>query len=284
MERRILVTGASGQLGTELLPRIATLGVTMAPGRQELDLTSDNVTSRIVALRPTHVLHAAAATDVERCEVEPAWGQLVNAEGTRRVAEACRHVGAWLLYVSTDYVFDGTKHSPYVESDAPAPLNAYGRSKLAGEEHVRALAPRWVIVRTAWLYGHISHNFVVAILRKLQAGELLKVVTDQVGSPTYAADLAEGIVQLVAYGADGIFHLTNSGFCSRFEFAQTIARKVGADPARVYPITSAELNLRASRPSYSVLANAFWMTLGLRPLRPWQAALQTRLALDHVGP
>jgi dTDP-4-dehydrorhamnose reductase len=282
MERRILVTGASGQLGTELLPRIATLGVTIAPGHQELDLTSDNAVSQIVALRPTHVLHAAAATDVERCEVEPAWGQLVNAEGTRRVAEACRDVGAWLLYVSTDYVFDGSKRSPYVESDPPTPLNAYGRSKLAGEEHVRVLAPRWVIVRTAWLYGHVGHNFVVAILRKLQAGELLKVVTDQVGSPTYAADLAEGIAQLVAHGAEGIFHLTNSGVCSWFEFAQTIAREVGADPARVHPITSAELNLRASRPSYSVLANAVWITLGLRPLRPWQAALQTRLVHDGV--
>jgi dTDP-4-dehydrorhamnose reductase len=133
MDRRILLTGGTGQLGTELIPRLSKLGMVMSPRRQELDVAAAEATARIVALQPTHVVHTAAATDVERCEQDPSWAYAVNAEGTCRVAEACRAVGAWLLYVSTDYVFDGSKRNPYVEGDPPAPLNAYGRSKLAGE-------------------------------------------------------------------------------------------------------------------------------------------------------
>lgn len=280
MDRRILVTGGTGQLGTELLPHLSTVGRVMSPTRQELDLGTDAATARMVALRPTHVVHAAAATDVERCEQDPAWAYAVNAAGTRRVADACRALGAWLLYVSTDYVFDGNKRLPYMEEDPPAPLNVYGRSKLAGEIQVQALVPQWAIVRTAWLYGHVGRNFVAAILRQLQAGDRLTVVADQLGSPSYASDLAGGIAQLVARHATGIFHLTNSGSCSRFEFAQAIARELGADPARVVPITSDTLTLRARRPAYTVLANAAWQELGFPLLRSWDAALQARLERD----
>jgi dTDP-4-dehydrorhamnose reductase len=284
MQRRILVTGGTGQLGTALLPRLAPLGVVLAPGRSELDLAADDVARRVADLKPTHVVHAGAATDVERCEREPAWAYAVNAEGTRRVAEACRVVGAWLLYVSTDYVFDGTKGQPYLEDDRPSPLNAYGRSKLAGETSLRALAPHWAIVRTAWLYGDIGRNFVATILGRLRAGTSLAVVTDQVGSPTYAVDLAEGILRLVACQASGIFHLTNSGACSWFDFARAIARGVGADPTRVAPITSADLGLHARRPAYSVLSNTAWIRLGQPPLRRWDAALRARLAQEVVPP
>jgi len=284
MERHILVTGGAGQLGTELIPYLSQLGRVMSPRRQELDLGAETATARIVALQPTHVVHAAAATDVERCEQDPSWAHAVNAAGTRRVAEACRTVGAWLLYVSTDYIFDGRQRIPYREGDPPAPLNVYGRSKLAGEIQVQALAPQWAIVRTAWLYGHVGRNFVAAILRQLQAGDLLTVVADQVGSPSYASDLAEGIIQLVARQATGIFHLTNSGSCSRFEFAQAIACEVGADPAQVVPITSDALALRARRPAYTVLANTAWEGLGLPLLRPWDAALHARLARDGSCP
>jgi dTDP-4-dehydrorhamnose reductase len=284
MDRHILVTGGHGQLGTELIPCLSKLGRVMSPGRQELDLAADAATAGIVALQPTHVVHAAAATDVERCEQDPSWAYAVNAAGTRRVAEACRAMGAWLLYVSTDYVFDGSKCTPYMEGDPPAPLNVYGRSKLAGEVQVQALVPQWAIVRTAWLYGHVGRNFVVTILKRLQAGNLLTVVADQTGSPSYARDLAEGIAQLVARQATGIFHLTNSGSCSRFECAQAIAREVGADPARVVPITSDALALRARRPAYSVLAHTAWKGLGLPPLRPWDVALHARLARDWPCP
>jgi dTDP-4-dehydrorhamnose reductase len=276
MARRILVIGGSGQLGTELIPRLSKLGTVVAPGRQELDLTSKAAVDRIVALQPTHVVHAAAATDVERCEQEPAWAHAVNAEGTRRVAEACQAVQAWLLYVSTDYVFDGTASRPYVEADPPAPVNVYGQSKLAGETRVQGIMARWAIVRTAWLYGHVGRNFVGAILQRLQAGDPLRVVTDQVGSPTYASDLAEGVTRLVERQATGILHLTNSGACSWFAFAQAIAREVGADPDRITPITSEQLGLRAHRPAYAVLANTAWNALGLPLLRPWDAALHAR--------
>jgi dTDP-4-dehydrorhamnose reductase len=282
MARRILVTGGSGQLGTELLPRLARLGTVIGPGRQALDLTSDEVTQRIIALHPTHVVHAAAATDVERCEQNPSWAYAVNAEGTCRVAQACLAVGAWLLYVSTDYVFDGNTCNPYREGDPPAPVNVYGQSKRAGEVQVQALVPQWAIVRTAWVYGHVGRNFVATVLKRLQAGEVLSVVTDQVGSPSYASDLAEGIAQLVDHEAGGLFHLTNSGSCSWFTLAQAIAREIGADPARVVPITSATLSLRACRPAYSILANDAWKALGLPLLRSWEAALHARLVRDGI--
>ncbi len=280
MERRILVTGGTGQLGIELTPRLAQLGKVFAPTRQDLDLTSEDAVAGVAALKPTHVVHAAAATDVERCEEDPAWARAVNVEGTRRIAEACREVGAWLLYISTDYVFDGAKQSPYLESDTPRPLNTYGWSKLAGEVQVRTLALRWAIVRTAWLYGHVGRSFVTAILGRLRAGGPLAVVTDEVGSPTYAGDLAEAIAPLLTREARGTFHLTNSGACSRHEFAQAIARQVGGDRTEVVPITSANLGLRARRPAYSVLANAAWTALGLPSLRPWQVALHDRLVRD----
>jgi len=280
VERRILITGGSGQLGTELIPRLAKLGTVLAPTRQEIDVISEEAPAKMAHLKPTHVVHAAAATDVERCETDPIWAHAVNAEGTRRTVEACQAVGAWLLYISTDYVFDGTKGHPYFEEDPPAPLNVYGRSKLAGEIHVRASAARWAIVRTAWLYGHVGRNFVATILQRLRAGDPLAVVTDQVGSPTYAGDLAEAIAELLAREASGTFHLTNSGSCSWFEFARAIAEEVGTDPSRVAPITSADLGLLARRPAYSVLANAAWAALGLPSLRPWRAAFHTKLARD----
>jgi dTDP-4-dehydrorhamnose reductase len=266
MARRILVTGGSGQLGIELLPRLAELGAVIAPERKVLDLTSDEATQQIIALQPTHVVHAAAATDVERCERQPAWAQAVNAAGTRRVAQASQALGAWLLYVSTDYVFDGAKTDPYVETDPPAPLNEYGRSKHDGEVQVQAVARRWAIVRTAWVYGHIGRNFVATILKRLQTGEQLSVVTDQIGSPTYAADLAEGITHLVGREATGTLHLTNGG------------------SARVRPITSAELSLRARRPAYSVLAPTAWCALGFPLLRSWDMALRARLAAPDASP
>jgi dTDP-4-dehydrorhamnose reductase len=278
MARRILVTGGSGQLGSELIPRLSKLGTVIGPGRQELDLTSDAAVERIIACRPTHVVHAAAATDVERCELEPAWAQAVNTDGTRRVAEACKALGAWLLYVSTDYVFDGSKSTPYAEADPPAPLNVYGRSKLAGEAQVQAMGAPWAIVRTAWVYGHVGRSFVTTILQRLHAGAPLSVVTDQVGSPTYAPDLADAIMQLVERDSTGILHLTNSGSCSWFALAQVIAREVGVNPARIAPITAEKLGLQARRPANSVLANTAWKALGLPPLRPWDTALRARVA------
>jgi dTDP-4-dehydrorhamnose reductase len=275
---RIVVTGANGQLGVELVRALAPQGEVVATTIGDLDVTAPGCAEQVAGLRPDWVVHAAGATDVDGCERDPASAFAVNGEGTRRIAEGCRRAGARLLYVSTDYVFDGRKGTPYVESDAPAPLSVYGRSKLAGEEATRSLEGRWVIVRTAWLYGVHGKNFVKAILDRARAGQPLRVVDDQVGSPTYAADLAEALALLVAGGHTGVFHVTNSGACSWFAFAREILRLAGFDPATVRSLTSAELDRPARRPAHSVLGNTAWTAAGLAPLRPWPEALAAMLA------
>lgn len=275
---RILVTGADGQLGTELVQSLAELGEVVPSTLADLDVTDSACAERLAALRPDWVVHTAAATDVDRCEREPDWAMAVNAAGTRRVAEGCRQAGAGLVYLSTDYVFDGQRGAPYVESDAPAPLSAYGRSKLEGERAVQVVAPRWVIVRTAWLYGIHGQNFVKTILARAAAGTPLRVVDDQVGSPTYARDLAEAIALLLRRRLTGTWHLTNAGACSWYEFTQAILRLAGYAAGIVSRMTSEELGRPARRPAYSVLANAAWRAAGRPPLRPWPEALAAMLA------
>jgi dTDP-4-dehydrorhamnose reductase len=274
---RIVVTGADGQLGGELVPALAAQGEVIGSTIADLDVTDPDCADRLADLAPDWVVHAAAATDVDGCEREPEAAMAVNAEGTRRVAEGCRRVGAGLLYFSTDYVFDGRKGSPYTEQDAPAPLNAYGRSKLEGERATRSLAPRWLVVRTAWLYGTHGKNFVKAILGKVRDGESLRVVDDQVGSPTYAVDLAGAVARLLSRGETGVYHVTNGGSCSWYEFAREILRLTGADVTRLRRITSEEMGRPARRPAYSVLENTAWKTAGLPPLRPWREALADML-------
>jgi len=274
---RIVVTGAEGQLGVALLRSLAPHGKVIGVDLADLDVTHPDCADRVAALDPDWVVHAAAMTDVDGCERDPAGATAVNAEGTRRVAEGCRRVGAGLVYLSTDYVFDGRKRTPYTEEDIPAPLNAYGRSKLEGERGVRRLVSRWLIVRTAWLYGTHGKNFVKTILGKVKAGERLRVVDDQVGSPTYAADVAGGVARLLAQGRTGLFHVTNSGSCSWYAFTREILRRTGADVGSVDRITSDELNRPARRPAYSVLENAAWKAAGFPPLRPWPEALAAML-------
>ncbi len=273
---RILVTGARGQLGVELLRSLAPLGEVLGLDLPELDITQPGTAAQLAAARPDCVVHAAAATDVDGCEREPARALAVNAEGTRRVAEGCRRAGARLLYLSTDFVFDGAQRTPYGEEDAPAPLSAYGRSKLEGEWAARA-APRWTVVRTAWLFGPHGTNFVKTILGKAAAGEALRVVDDQVGSPTYAPDLAAAIAGILARDLAGIFHVTNTGACSWYDFAREILKQAGL-VAPLAPISSAELDRPARRPAYSVLAHTALRRAGLPPLRPWPEALAAMLA------
>jgi dTDP-4-dehydrorhamnose reductase len=280
---RIVVTGADGQLGVELVRALAPQGEVVGTTIADLDLTDPGCAERVAALRPDWVVHAAAATDVDGCERDPAWALAVNGEGTRRIVEGCRRADAGLVYVSTDYVFDGRKGTLYAEDDPPAPLNAYGRSKLAGEEATRTLGGRWAIVRTAWLYGAQGKNFVKTILHRARAGQPLRVVDDQVGSPTYAADLADGMALLLSGGHTGVFHATNSGACSWFAFAREIVRLAGLSPDAVQPMTSTELDRPARRPAHSVLGGAAWQAAGLPPLRPWPEALAAMLARLQAG-
>jgi dTDP-4-dehydrorhamnose reductase len=275
---RIVITGADGQLGVELVRALAGHGNVIGTTLADLDVTDPGCADRLASLRPDWVVHAAAATDVDGCEREPECAMAVNAEGTRRVAEGCRRAGAGLVYLSTDYVFDGDKGRPYTESDPPAPLSAYGRSKLEGERATRSLASRWVIVRTAWLYGVHGRNFVKTIMEKATAGERLRVVDDQVGSPTYATDLAGGVALLLSRGLTGLYHVTNSGSCSWFDLAREILRLTGSTSTPLSRISSEELNRPARRPAYSVLENAAWRAAGLPPLRPWPEALAAMLA------
>jgi dTDP-4-dehydrorhamnose reductase len=285
---RVLITGAKGQLGVELMQALAGCAEVIGRDLPEQDITAADCAAQVAAAEPDWVVHAAAATDVDGCERDPAMAMAVNAEGTRRVAEGCRRAGAGLLYVSTDFVFDGSKTSPYTEADAPGPLSAYGRSKLAGEQAVIEVAPRWIIARTAWLYGTHGRNFVKTIVGKAAAGETLRVVNDQVGSPTYASDLAAALVRLLQRELTGVFHLTNGGACSWYDFTREILRRSGFGDTRVLPISSQELARPARRPAYSVLANAAWAAAGEPRLRPWPEALADMLhawrAVDPACP
>ena len=275
---RVLVTGAKGQLGVALLAVLKPYHDVVGLDLPEFDITASD-TGRVIAdLHPAWVVHAAAWTDVDGCERDAARADLVNGEGTRRVAEGCRAAGAGLIYLSTDYVFDGRKGQPYVETDPVSPVSAYARSKIAGEEATRRIAPSWAIVRTAWLFGVSGRNFVKAIVEKAASGQPLRVVDDQVGSPTYAGDLAEAIGQLVSRQLTGTYHVTNAGSCSWYDFARAIVQQAGLTGVPVSPMTTAELGRPAPRPAFSVLANHAWAAAGLRPLRPWPQALAAMLA------
>jgi dTDP-4-dehydrorhamnose reductase len=250
---RLLVTGAAGQLGREVVTAFAGRDV-VAAGRDRLDVTDrDAVVGMITTLRPTVVVHAAAWTAVDACEADPARALAVNALGTRHVADGARRVGAHVVYVSTDYVFDGTKAGAYHEWDATNPTSVYGRSKLGGELE---LDPGWTTVRTSWVFGQHGANFVKTVLRLAAEPGELRMVDDQRGCPTSAADLAVTIRTLALSRLPGVFHVTNQGATTWWQLARDVVALAGGDPARVVPITSGELARPAPRPANSVLDNA----------------------------
>jgi dTDP-4-dehydrorhamnose reductase len=262
---RVLVTGAGGQLGRELVDvfsegeRHEVLGCS----HETLDVGDrDSCMQVIGGTAPDTVVHAAAWTDVDGCETDPDRAWRVNALGTRHVAEAARLVGARVFYVSTDYVFDGATDRPYNEWDDTGPVSAYGRSKRAGEA---ALGPGDTIVRTSWVCGRHGRNFVKTVLRLVSAGKEMKVVDDQHGCPTFADDLAGMIYRLVVARRPGLFHVTNQGATTWYRLAADIVAAAGLDPALVTPITTAELEPArpAPRPANSVLDNAALRLCGL---------------------
>ena len=270
---RVLITGAQGQLGTDLVKTCTEAGdEVVACGRAELDLMDrDSVMSAITSARPDVVLNAGAWTAVDACESDPDRAYLTNALGVRWVAEAARVVDAHVVHVSTDYVFDGTKPEPYHEWDEPAPRSVYGRSKLGGE---RELDPAHTIVRTAWVCGAHGPNMVKTVLALRQQPELA-FVDDQHGCPSVTADLAPAIRRLAAGRLAGTFHLTNQGATTWYGFVREILEVSGADPAKVRPITTAELDppRPAPRPANSVLDNAALRLMGLPPLPHYRDAL-----------
>ena len=262
---RILITGAKGQLGRELV-RALDGHELRAFGRPELDIEDPAAVQTILDTRCEVVIHAAALTDVDACELDPERAARVNVTGTRHVAEAARRLGARLVYVSTDYVFDGSRSAPYTEEDQPNPINVYGRTKLEGERIAQRSVPAALIVRTAWVYGLGTRNFVTEILRLARANRTLRVVEDQVGSPTWARDLADVIRDLVRLGASGIVHAAGKGACSRFDLARAIVALAGLD-TEVLPTTTASFPRPARRPVSSPSPSNGWPSSGSPRLR-----------------
>ena len=269
---RYLITGATGMLGRDLQTALAGRNVT-ALGRSGLDLPDLDAVKAAVAGHDV-VINCAAYTKVDDAETHEDEAYFVNAVGPRNLAVAAAAVGAKLVQVSTDYVFDGTATTPYVENTPHSPISAYGRTKAAGENFVLTEnGARSYIVRTAWLYGKNGPNFAKTMLRAAGTRDTLSVVTDQVGQPTWTVDLAAQILLLLDSDAPaGIYHGTNSGVASKFDQARDVFALAGLDPERVLPTDSSAFVLPAPRPAYSVLGHANWAAAGLAPMRSWHDA------------
>jgi len=276
---RIFITGHKGQLGRTLYAALAkhTLAGCDLP---ELDITDrEAIGAAITGFAPDVVIHAAAWTDVDGCARDPERAYRANALGTQNVALACAACGAAMVYVSTNEVFDGEATEPYREWDPPHPINPYARSKAAGEWFVCHLLTRFYIARTAWLYAPGGRNFPHRIIQLADERGALKVVTDEVGNPTYAPDLAAAIGALIRTGAYGVYHLTNAGYCSRYDFAREILRISGREHVPVEPITLDEFQRASTPPRFAPLANTAAAALGIE-LRPWEKAVEEFLSLE----
>ena len=305
---KVMVTGARGQLGTDLVdalqgkvpvaglegdPRTGNLGrrvpvEVVATDLPELDITDrDAVLSFVDDARPDVVIHGAAFTAVDVCEAQPGTAFAVNALGTRHIAEAAARTGAHLCYISTDYVFDGTSPRPYVEWDRPNPVSVYGRSKHAGEIEVLNACPGATVVRISWVSGFHGTNIVKTILRLASEPGTLRFVDDQVGCPTFTADLVGVLADLTTERRPGLFHVTNQGVTSWFDFARGVLKASGDDPGRVEPMATADQRppRPAQRPTNSALANMALELSGLPLLPTWEDGLGRLVAAltAHVG-
>lgn len=275
---KLVVLGANGMLAKALIPQLRQRtdeqgGEVLAWTRSDLDITCrERVIEKIMDASPAVVINCAAYTDVDGCETNVDHAMAVNTEGPRHIAEACKANDAFFIHYSTDFIFDGLSSRPYSTSDVPHPLSAYGRSKFFGARAVCMSGCRHLVIRTSWLYGFGGRNFVDAILMKAGKGEPLKVVTDQIGRPTYAKDLSEATANLLDAAAKGVFHFANDGQCSWHEFAEEIIRQSGLN-VPVGRISSTDLNRPAKRPAYSVLdLSGYEAATGKMP-RHWKPAL-----------
>ncbi|MFH0794835.1 MAG: dTDP-4-dehydrorhamnose reductase [bacterium] len=277
--KKILLTGADGMLGSDLKVLLREKKYNLlAPGPKKMDITNlRSVMSYILRKKPDVVIHCAAYTSVDKAEREQGLCFAVNAEGTKNVAFCCRELKSEMIYISTDYVFDGTSDTPYRFSDKPNPINVYGASKLKGEEYVQLLVPKHKIIRTSWLVGLNGRNFVETILKAASERKVLKVVNDQVGRPTFTFHLADKIEALLNKKVTGIFHITNEGTCSWFEFACKILEEAGIKDVEIQPIPSTKFRSLARRPAYSVLANTRLAELKLPSLPTWEKGLEEYL-------
>ncbi len=301
--KRILITGSGGMLGVDLSRELhkdyELIGVDLVTSHKsqvtrsyKVDITDRNRVENIIEkVRPDVVIHAAAMTDVDGCELEPKKAYKINSEGTKNVASACKVIDAALIYISTDFVFNGKKKRPYKEGDKTGPLSIYADSKLKGEEAVRKILRKYFILRTSWLYGKHGRNFVDTILAKAKRVEVIRVVDDQIGSPTHTKDLSKAIHALLnriksrraglnlPYGLSefGIYHVSNSGSVSWFDYARYIFKLAGLK-TKVLPISLRELARPAKRPSMSVLDNSKFIKFTGYRMRKWREALK-----EYIG-
>lgn len=278
---RVLVTGAEGQLGRDLLTVFADHEVRGAD-RKDFDVSDEpSVVAAVCDFAPDLVVHAAAFTAVDACETELDTAWSVNAVGAWWVARACALAGAAMVYVSTDYVFDGSAGRAYTEFDRTNPQSAYGRTKEAGEQLVRRTLLRHYIVRTSWVHGAHGANFARTMLRLARERGAVAVVDDQTGSPTFTFDLAPAIRHLATSGRHGTYHVTNSGHCTWFEFARAVFEEAGVE-VDLTPTDTATFGAPAPRPAFGVLDNRFGRLAGLPPLPEWRLSLRRLLAeMEH---
>ena len=273
---KVLITGSAGQLGTDLVASANHAGLdVIATSHADLDITDRNsVSQKIASAAPEAIIHAAAWTAVDACESDIKKAMAINSDGTANVANAARQIGARVIYISTDYVFDGTKATPYIESDIPNPQSVYGASKLAGERHLDLNQDS--VVRISWVCGEHGNNMVKTILRLAATSPTLTFVDDQIGSPTFTSDIAPVLVDFARESRTGIWHLTNQGTTSWFGFAQDVLRAAELDPNRVQPIATADLRPQrpAKRPANSVLENAHMCKANLTLLDDYHIPLQ----------
>ena len=271
---RILVTGASGQLGYDVERELERRGIEhLGTLSRELDITDRAAVEHLMqSYRPDAVVHCAAYTKVDLSEDEPEMCWAVNADGTRNLAAACREIGAKMLYISTDYVFPGTGERSYETGDPTGPVNTYGRSKLAGELAVQSLLEKYFIVRISWVFGKNGNNFVKTMLRLAETKAELSVVCDQIGSPTYTADLAPLLCDMVQTERYGVYHATNEGMCAWSEFAEAIFELAGRQVV-VHPIPTSAYPTRAVRPLNSRMSKERLRDNGFQELPEWKNAL-----------
>lgn len=274
----ILVTGSTGQLGSDVVKELLKRGYsTLSPNRSELNLCSeDNIRNYILNSNCEAIVHCAAYTQVDKAEDEKDLCIKINATATKHIAKCAKILDIPMIYISTDYVFDGTKDGEYTENDETNPINIYGESKLAGEKYVQEILDKYYIVRTSWVFNINGKNFIETMLRLSKANNQLSIVNDQIGSPTYTKDLSRLLVDMLETSKYGLYHATNEGYCSWYEFANTIFKLANIN-IDIKAINSNEYASRAKRPLNSKLSKDKLIEYGFKPLPHWEDALKDYL-------
>lgn len=274
----ILVTGSTGQLGSDVVKELLKRGYsTLSPNRSELNLCSeDNIRNYILNSNCEAIVHCAAYTQVDKAEDEKDLCIKINATATKHIAKCAKILDIPMIYISTDYVFDGTKDGKYTENDETNPINIYGESKLAGEKYVQEILDKYYIVRTSWVFNINGKNFIETMLRLSKANNQLSIVNDQIGSPTYTKDLSRLLVDMLETSKYGLYHATNEGYCSWYEFANTIFKLANIN-IDIKAINSNEYASRAKRPMNSKLSKDKLIEYGFKPLSHWEDALKDYL-------